>query len=32
VRLRVPRGVTLRNVDVTLELEGLSFALANEKG
>jgi redox-sensing transcriptional repressor len=29
VRLRVPRGVTLRNVDVTLELEGLSFALAN---
>jgi redox-sensing transcriptional repressor len=28
-RLRVPRGVTLRNVDVTLELEGLSFALAN---
>ena len=29
VRLRVPAGVTLRNVDVTLELEGLSFALAN---
>ncbi|HEX2201951.1 MAG TPA: redox-sensing transcriptional repressor Rex [Longimicrobium sp.] len=29
VRLRVPKGVTLRNVDVTLELEGLSFALAN---
>jgi redox-sensing transcriptional repressor len=28
-RLRVPRGVTLRNVDVTLELEGLSFALQN---
>ncbi|HEU0012143.1 MAG TPA: redox-sensing transcriptional repressor Rex [Longimicrobium sp.] len=28
VRLRVPRGVTLRNVDVTLELEGLSFALS----
>lgn len=27
VRLKVPRGVTLRNVDVTLELEGLSFAL-----
>jgi redox-sensing transcriptional repressor len=27
VRLRVPRGVTLRHVDVTLELEGLSFAL-----
>lgn len=32
VRLRVPRGVTLRNVDVTLELEGLSFALATGKG
>ena len=29
VRLRVPSGTTLRNVDVTLELEGLSFALAN---
>jgi redox-sensing transcriptional repressor len=28
VRLRVPVAVTLRNVDVTLELEGLSFALA----
>ena len=28
VRLRVPPTVTLRNVDVTLELEGLSFALA----
>jgi redox-sensing transcriptional repressor len=27
VRLRVPPGVTLRHVDVTLELEGLSFAL-----
>jgi redox-sensing transcriptional repressor len=27
MRLRVPRGVKLRNVDVTLELEGLSFAL-----
>ena len=27
VRLRVPRGVALKNVDVTLELEGLSFAL-----
>jgi redox-sensing transcriptional repressor len=26
-RLRVPRGVALKNVDVTLELEGLSFAL-----
>lgn len=26
-RLRVPRGVSLKNVDVTLELEGLSFAL-----
>jgi redox-sensing transcriptional repressor len=25
------RGVTLRNVDVTLELEGLSFALVNGK-
>ena len=29
VRLRVPKGVTLRNVDVTLELEGLAFALGN---
>jgi NADH/NAD ratio-sensing transcriptional regulator Rex len=27
VRLKVPRGVVLKNVDVTLELEGLSFAL-----
>jgi redox-sensing transcriptional repressor len=27
-RLRVPDGVALSNVDVTLELEGLSFALA----
>ncbi len=27
VRLRVPEAVTLRNVDVTLELEGLSFGL-----
>ncbi|HYR08472.1 MAG TPA: redox-sensing transcriptional repressor Rex [Longimicrobium sp.] len=26
-RLKVPRGVALKNVDVTLELEGLSFAL-----
>ena len=32
VRLRVPNGVTLRNVDVTLELEGLSFALASGNG
>jgi redox-sensing transcriptional repressor len=31
VRLRVPAGVNLRNVDVTLELEGLSFALTNGK-
>lgn len=31
-RLRVPREVTLRNVDVTLELEGLSFMLGNGKG
>ncbi|HEX5723946.1 MAG TPA: redox-sensing transcriptional repressor Rex [Longimicrobiaceae bacterium] len=28
VRPRLPRGVTIRNVDMTLELEGLSFALA----
>jgi redox-sensing transcriptional repressor len=28
-RLRVPDGVVLKNVDVTLELEGLSFAVAN---
>jgi redox-sensing transcriptional repressor len=27
VRLRVPPTITLRNVDVTLELEGLSFAM-----
>lgn len=27
VRLRVPRGVALRNVDMTLELEGLSFLI-----
>jgi NADH/NAD ratio-sensing transcriptional regulator Rex len=27
VRLRVPNQVILRNVDVTLELEGLSFGL-----
>ena len=26
-RLKVPRGIALKNVDVTLELEGLSFAL-----
>ena len=26
-RLKVPHGVALKNVDVTLELEGLSFAL-----
>lgn len=29
VRLRVPPHVTLRNVDMTLELEGLAFALVN---
>jgi redox-sensing transcriptional repressor len=29
VRLRVPRTVTLRNVDLSLELEGLSFALTS---
>jgi redox-sensing transcriptional repressor len=28
-RLKVPRSVSLKNVDVTLELEGLSFALNN---
>jgi redox-sensing transcriptional repressor len=28
-RLRVPEGVALKNVDVTLELEGLAFALNN---
>ncbi len=28
-RLKVPRGVALKNVDVTLELEGLSFSLNN---
>lgn len=28
-RLRVPAGVALKNVDVTLELEGLSFAVLN---
>lgn len=29
VRLRVPPDVVLKNVDVTLELEGLSFAVAS---
>jgi redox-sensing transcriptional repressor len=29
VRLRVPAHVSLKNVDVTLELEGLSFAVAS---
>lgn len=29
VRLRVPEGVALRNVDMAVELEGLSFALNN---
>jgi redox-sensing transcriptional repressor len=29
VRLRLPRGVALRNVDLTLEMEGLSFAIQN---
>ena len=29
VRLRVPRGISLRNVDLSLELEGLSFALTS---
>lgn len=32
VRLRVPHGVSLKNVDVTLELEGLAFALRNGNG
>ncbi|HEU0052956.1 MAG TPA: redox-sensing transcriptional repressor Rex [Longimicrobium sp.] len=32
VRLRVPAGVQLRNVDVTLELEGLSYALSSPGG
>ncbi len=30
-RLRVPRGVALRNVDLAVELEGLSFALMTGK-
>ncbi len=29
VRVRVPEGVALRNVDMVLELEGLAFALTN---
>lgn len=29
VKLRVPRGVALKNVNMAVELEGLSFALAN---
>jgi redox-sensing transcriptional repressor len=29
VKLRVPDSVALRNVDMVLELEGLSFALVN---
>jgi redox-sensing transcriptional repressor len=31
VRLRVPEDVALRNVDMVLEMEGLSFALNNER-
>lgn len=30
-RLEVPPGVTLKNVNMALELEGLSYALANER-
>ena len=30
VRLRVPDGVALRNVDMVVEMEGLSFALNNQ--
>ena len=29
VRLRVPDGVALRNVDMVVEMEGLAFALTN---
>lgn len=29
VRLRVPEGVSLRNVDMVVEMEGLTFALSN---
>lgn len=32
VRLRVPDEVALRNVDMVVEMEGLSFALNSEKG
>ncbi len=28
VRLRVPEGVALRNVDMVMEMEGLTFALS----
>lgn len=31
VRLEVPAGVTLKNVNMAVELEGLSYALANGK-
>lgn len=31
VQLRVPDGVTLRNVNMAMELEALSFALTNEE-
>jgi redox-sensing transcriptional repressor len=29
IRLRVPEGVSLRNVDMVVEMEGLAFALSN---
>jgi redox-sensing transcriptional repressor len=29
VRLRVPEGVALRDVDMAMEMEGLAFALSN---
>jgi redox-sensing transcriptional repressor len=31
-KLRVPREVTLRNVDMTMELESLSFTLSQSRG
>ena len=31
VRLRVPDGVALRNVDMVMEMEGLTFALSSRE-
>ena len=31
-KLRVPEGITLRNVDMTMEFESLSFVLSQTRG